>query len=174
MSLLTVDDPEGVIAQAGEGPQQLPLVWLPGAGIDRCLLKLGGIYGCCEVLGYQLASRLCVPVMSAVPIWCPREFQYEGQRAGAGRIGLAVQYVEAFHCITWEEAVSQAPQTVARSLALCLLDRCEWWQFAVTPFGLVFYDLERLFPAFCPERLVDQTWDDVADEVARAADAYDP
>jgi len=172
MPLLTITDPEKILADAEDGPQGLPVVRLPETGITRCLLKLRQTRACCEVLGYLLAPSLRVPVMRATPLWCPRAFRYKGQPAGDGRIGLAVQYMDEFQHITWEQATSQAPEIVAGSLALCLLDRYEWGQFALTASGLVFYDLERLFPALRAERLPGQTWDDVAVELAEVADSF--
>lgn len=174
MPLRTIADPERILATAEDGPQSLPLVVLPNTGTSRYLLKLKPpkIYGCCEALGYLLAQRLQVRVMPGVPVWCPRAFRYEAELIGDGRIGFAVQYVDRFYRITWEQAALQAPETVAGSLVLCLLNRDEWGDFADTPYGVVFYDLERLFPRFCPERLPGQTWDDVADELVETADAY--
>lgn len=174
MPLLTIADPERILARAEDGPQSLPLVVLPKTGTNRYLLKLKPpkIYGCCEALGYLLAGRLQVTVMPGVPVWCPRAFHCEGGLIGDGRIGCAVQYVDRFCRITWEQAALQAPETVAGSLVLCLLNRDEWGEFADTPYGVVFYDLERLFPPFCPERLPGQTWDDVADELVKTTDTY--
>ncbi len=171
MPLMTINNPEAVFAQAEEGPQRLPLVQFPATGSTRWLLKLG-LHGCCEVLGYQLAPRLGVPVMPAIPVWCPRAFDKRGQQAGEGRIGLAIQYVKTFEHITWEKAAETDPEAAAASLLLCTLDRHEWGQFAITKCRMVFYDLERLFPCWCPERMDGETWDDVARKMTDAADTY--
>lgn len=171
MPLMTINDPEAVYAHAEEGPQGLPLIQLPGTNSTRSLLKLG-LHGCCEVLGYQLAPRLAVPVMPAIPVWCPHAFDERGQRAGEGRIGLAIQYDKTFEHITWDEAAKTNPKAAAAALLLCTLDRHEWGEFAVTEYGLVFYDLERLFPCWCPERMDGETWDDVACQMRDAADNY--
>jgi len=171
MSLVTINDPQAVFAQAEEGPQGLPLVQFPGTHSTRWLLKLG-LHGCCEVLGYQLAQRLGVPVMPVIPVWCPQAFGKRGQRAGEGRIGLAIRYAKTFEPITWEEAAETNPEAAAAALLLCTLDRYEWGQFAATECGLVFYDLERLFPCWCPERTGSETWDDVARRVRDMTDSY--
>ena len=171
MPLLAINDLETLKAKAANEPQGLLLVELPGTGFDCSFLKFG-LHGCCEVLGYQLAPRLRVPVMPAVAVWSPHATGHGGQAAGEGRIGLAVQYSEAFEHVTWEQAASQAPEAAAASLVLCLLARDEWGQFAATKLRLVFYDLKRLFPGFCPERMDGQSWEDVARELSHAAGDY--
>lgn len=171
MPLIAIHDPEATIAQAEDGPQGLPLLHLPGTSAARWLLKLKP-HGCCEVLGYQLAPRVGVPVMPAIPVWCPGVFGKGGQRTGEGRIGLAIQYAETLEDLTREQATARAPETVAATLLLCMLDRHEWGQFAATEFGMVFYDLERLFASFCPERMGGESWDDVARQVGDADVAY--
>lgn len=171
MPLMTINKPEAAFTQAGEGYQGLPLVQFPAWDSTRWLLKLS-LHGCCEVLGYQLAPRLAVPVMPAIPVWCPRAFGERGQRAGEGRIGLAIQYAKTFEHLTWEQAAAKTPETAAAALFLCTLDRHEWGQFAATECGLVFYDLERLFPCWCPERMDNETWDDVTRQMRHATDTY--
>ncbi len=110
--------------------------------------------------------------MPAIFLWCPSAFGRNDEAAGEGRIGLAVQYADPFEHVTWEWAASLAPDAVVRSLLLCLLDRHEWGQFGVTKSGLVFYDLERLFPRFCAERTNGQAWDDVGAELRQVTDEY--
>lgn len=171
MPLLAINDPEKITVIAEVGLQGHPVVELQGTYFDYSLLKTGQ-HGCCEVLGYQLAPRLRVPVMPAVPVWCPNGFSHKGQAGGEGGIRLAIQYSETFEHVTCEQAASQAPEAVAASLVLCLLARDEWGQFATTKFGLVFYDLERLFPMFCPERMDAQSWDDVARALSYATEAF--
>lgn len=171
MLLLTIDNPETLLAGEAWLPHQRVPVELPGTGFKRSVLKFKQI-SCCEVLGYQLALRLGVPMIPAVPVWCPRACRYMGQSAGEGRIGLAIQYCEAFDHVTWEQATSQNPKAVVASLVLCLLDRYEWGQFAATEIGLVFYDLERLFPAFRPERQDGETWEQVTEDLRDTVDQY--
>lgn len=171
MSLLAINDPERLTSGAAVEPHGHPVVELLGAGTGSYMLKMRQ-HSCCEVLGYQLAYQLKVRVMPVVAVWCPYAFGNVGQAAGEGRVGLAVQYSQTFEYISWEQAASQAPEIVTASLVLCLLARDEWGQFATTKFGLVFYDLERLFPAFCPERMDAQSWDDVARELSHAGEAY--
>lgn len=171
MPLLSISDPETLKTEPADAPHALPRVKLPGTGFDWSILKFS-LHSCCEVLGYQLAPRLRVSMMPVVPVWCPHAFGHGGQAAGEGRVGLAVQYSETFEQVTWEQAATQSPEAAAASLALCLLDRHEWGQFAASKFGLVFYDLEGLFPAFCPERMDGQTWDDVALELGYHVDPY--
>lgn len=171
MSLLTINDPEKITVIAEVGLQGHPVVELQGTSFDYSVLKFGQL-GCSEVLGYQLAWRMGVPVMPVIPVWRPKPFNHGGQLVGEGRIGLAVQYSEAFENVTWEEAASQAQEVVIASLVLCLLTHGEWGQLAETKFGRVFYDLEGLFPALCPERMDDQSWADVIRQVSDAGDAY--
>jgi len=171
MPLLAINNLEELTAGASDGPLGQRMVELPGTGFDHSFVKFKP-HGCCEVLGYQLASRLGISVIPSVPVWCPRAFAHGGGVAEKGRIGLAIKYLDTFEHLTWEQAASLAPETVAASLVLCLLDRYEWGQFADTKFGLVFYDLERLFPAFPSGRVDDKTWCDVADDVSKAVAAY--
>jgi len=171
MPLLAINNLEELTAGASDGPQGLRKVELPGTGFDHSLVKFKP-HGCCEVLGYQLASRIGISVIPAVPIWCPHAFARVDGEVEEGRIGLAIQYLDTFEHVTRKQAALRAPEIVAASLVLCLLDRYEWGQFAATKFGLVFYDLERLFPAFRSGRVDGETWRDVADDVSKAAAGY--
>jgi hypothetical protein len=171
MTLLAIEDPEKIQKEAEVGPQWLPLVTLAGTGFGRCLLKLK-YCGCSEVLGYQLAQRLRVPVAPAVPLWSPQAFRHGCETAGEGRVGLAIDYSKEIKNLMWEAAAKQAPETVATCLALCVLNRDEWGVLAESDFGLIFYDLEGLFPHFTPECSEGRTWEEVADEVSRDAENY--
>jgi hypothetical protein len=171
MPLLAINNLDSIIEKAGEWPDGLPIVKLPGTGFHKSILKLKP-GSCCEVLGYQLARRLQVPVMPAIPLWCPSASKLDGNAIGEGRIGLGIEFAKPFDQISWEQATSMSKETVAASLALCMLDRYEWGQFAATTSGLVLYDLERLLPAFVPELIDGQTWCDVAKDVSNAAEIY--
>lgn len=104
-------------------------------------------YSICEVVGYQIAQTLEIPVQPWVAF-----FQTNGKikRESKSGVGILVQKWEEFHC----EATLLAPakshsELVCRALALAVLDRMEWpnWLMNKEQDDLRLVDFEYIGPS---------------------------
>jgi hypothetical protein len=168
--LLSIDPRE--LAVLATSPQGAPIVEATRAGYQRALLKFKDV-GCCEVLGYQVAMGLQVPVASARGFCCHRASTCLGQPSGEYRIGVLIEELKPFEVVAdWKDAASKAPDAIVRALQLTLLGRYEWPELAMTARGIVVFDLERIFPPWSPERVDGQSWYDVGSEIHEQVQEY--
>jgi hypothetical protein len=127
----------------------------------------------CEVLGYQFAAAIGVPVARMQPVWSDRIVPMpDGQEARPYRVGILIEWHEGMIRLSREEAFKRYPVEAARALALCVFDRYEWGEFAVVGNTPYFIDLERLFPKYFPDYLMELTPREQEKELKNANDYY--
>lgn len=151
-TLVTIPDLDRLLTHQTRFVEHHPIVeGLIDLG-SRAIIKFHE-HGFSEVLGYQLAIALGVPVFKHQGFWSREPVETSTRHARAGRIGILIEYMDDLRSVTWEGAVAHDPNATARILALCALDRHEWGQCAIADEHLFFFDLERLLPGIIAELL---------------------
>ena len=139
------------------------------AGAQEALLKFGP-HGVSEVLGYQLAGLLDVPVPRHQGFWSAEAIDTPRDPVGPGRIGILVEFHADFRAIALEGFVEIDRRAAAGFLALCLFDRHEWPECGLTGGRPIVVDLERILPGVIPDVIgaegVDETY------LTRCAEGY--
>jgi len=130
----------------------LPLVTEDVRGVPKSIFKFEPI-SICEVFGYQIAEAIGVRVAQRRGFWTSKALRINQWNAGPGRIGILVKYHEDWQPLDREDAVKRDVVQAARALALCVFDRHEWGEFALSGGKVYFFDLERLLPCIQPELL---------------------
>ena len=130
-------------------------------GRQEAILKFKA-FSVCEVIGYQLAAGLGVPVPNMRGIWTPRGGSLGNNCAyGAFRIGILLEElpnlvrVYPIGHIRREQVDGIGRDSVARALVLCMFARDEWGEFVCSSDNRVcFIDLETTLGRLEPENLV--------------------
>jgi len=102
----------------------------------------------CEVVGYQIAEALGIPLQPWVAFF---QNQKDNQMPKS-MVGILVEQWPQFKCRTALCAPAQThPDLVGRALALGVLDRYEWpeWMMDENQSDLRLFDLERIGPRLC-------------------------
>ncbi|MFQ5801423.1 MAG: hypothetical protein ACE5JQ_00830 [Candidatus Methylomirabilales bacterium] len=155
--LVELDHVEGLLRDAERFSGGNCLVMDVG-GFAKSMLKFSSI-SVCEVFGYQIAAAVGIRVARTQGIWTQQAVNAVGPGspgilAEPGRIGILVEYHDAWANLPVDHAVRLDPVVVSRALGLCAFDRYEWGEFGHSGGKIYFADLERLLPGMQPEVLL--------------------
>jgi hypothetical protein len=151
-TLTTIPDLARRLYQAERRVHGHPILHGVLEGAEGAIVKLRE-HGLCEVLGYQLAGLLGVPVARNQGFWTVEAVETPLDRAGPGRIGILVEFHADYCPITLEEFVEIDRPAGACFLALCLFDRHEWGECALVGGLPIVVDLERVLPGVIPDMI---------------------
>lgn len=160
--LIELDD-ISILTQASR-PESNRIVTNVG-GFRSAIVKFERI-SVCEIFGYLIANALGVRVPRMQGFWTKKVVDTGTGCSTAGRIGIFIEYYQDWKPISWRHASEFDPEIFARAIALCVLDRHEWGEFGLSGGALQFVDLERLFPAICPEELYSASEEEQIDFLA--------
>ena len=121
--------------------------------VSKSILKFNPT-SICEVFGYQIAEAIGVRVPQMQSFWTREAIRSRHHYADPGRVGILVEYHEAWKPLGRKHAVALDALHAARALALCVFDRFEWGEFGLSGGQVYVVDLERLLPPMQPDSLL--------------------
>jgi hypothetical protein len=156
MPLLTLPHPVPPFANTIRRSMGRPIIYDPRFFVMSPALIRFSTDAVRDLLGYQLAAFMGIPVLPHVGFWCPDDVQLRRGRSRPGRIGIAVAWDDPVRITAgWCHRALSHPETVARCLAMSLLVRHSDIDLGMTRKGLVAFDFGGIFPFYIPERRLE-------------------
>lgn len=151
---------------------EYPFVQGSLVGTERAFLKFRS-HSACEVVGFQVAACLGVPVPRTVGIWSEEEGVLGKHNPYQPyRIGVVIEFLPDLRNLAFLAAAEQFPDLAARVAALGVLSRDEWGEVGVTPDGPTVFDFDFMCGLVVPEDLMACSPQDRRTELESIEDGY--
>lgn len=154
------------------GAGEYPFVHGSLVGTDRAFLKFRS-HSACEVIGFQIAACLGVPVPRTAGIWSEEEGvlgKHNPYRPY--RVGVVIEFFPDLQNLAFWAAAERFPDLAARVAALGVFSRDEWGEVGVTSGGPVVFDFDFMCGFVTPEDLMAGSPQDRRAELEWIEDGY--